>query len=649
MKQKGYRRHRRILSLLLILALFLALIATGLGESLGFVRPVQAAGAAFPDDLNKNIVQAAVQKLGQGYATPPQVSAGNYDCSALVRKCLEENQFGNVPSGSLNWYSQITGHSLKLTYKGTELSSNQYVYCASMADFQAQMNSNANRGKVLVLSNAVDHTLLAQNGLLKAGAIEVYYTPGDRMGHVAIVVGNVQPKNVPTGNNCDANQINYAECKYARQAFNYLTELYQLPKPMFQVGGSTTEILQASVNYGAGSYGAYTLASGYTHNGSPGFYQFGGQTFPEYNIWAKNLFTAPTNWSVLQVFNQYNLHAYGDSTVWKIEALSPRYGVTFTNNAVGFNANNAAAYVVYFKDWASDYYYGLSAQQFTVDGTTSFAGPVAGYSSAGCSVPGLGGGKTLVSVSAGINAAGLTDYIVQNKSIDTPRGKTVSLFSGLTFYGPTLAVYIHEEWSVYGDVRPGVWKLLLAGSSDPNANTQIVSATYYPSYADCVNDTNGVAIANENGLSAQQMIEKNRTAMFGQGTAAANPIFEMIDAVRIEQPPVAEGVGDLAVTKTDPEIIVDVYAENAMSNGKLCGAPAKSLTAVNGEVVLDVPALADEVNASGTSSDAGNSFYLKEGGAPDGYSVGETYLHVVVTENNGSNDAAAYYIELFGE
>ncbi|MBR6366220.1 MAG: hypothetical protein IKS10_09040 [Lachnospiraceae bacterium] len=657
MKQKGHKGYKRSLSLLLIVALFFALAATGIGEPLGFVRPVEAAGAAFPDDLNQSIVQAGVQKMGQGYSESPNISAGLYDCSSLVRKCLEENQFGNVPSGSRNWVNQISAQSLNLTYKGSALSASQYVYCANVTQFKTQLNNNANKGKVIVLTSPVDHNTLAQNGVLKEGAIEVYYTPGDRMGHTAIIVGNIQPKGVPTGTSYTSDQLNYAEQKYAKQAFTYLADRYQVPKAVFHVNSATTALMQASVNNGAGNYGAYTLASGYTRNGSPGFYQFGGQSLPNYNIWTTNYFTRPqADWSVLQIFNKFNLHAYGDSTVWKIEALSPRFGVTYTNSSVGYNASNTTAYVVYFKDWASDYYYGLTAQQFTVDGTTSFSGPAPGYSSAGCSVPGLGGGKTAISVAVGINAEGLTNYILQNHVIDTPRGTTVNLFSAFPFVGSTLAVYIHEESSVYGTARPGVWKLLLAGSGDPNANTQIVTATYYSSYADCVNDTNGVAIANENGLTSEQMIEKNRTAMFGQGTATTNPNFEMIDAFEIQQPSVVEGTGHLALTKTEengqasePVFSVDVYAEDAYSNGKLSGPPVQTLTAENGELVLDVSALAEEVNASGSGEDTdpAKSFYLKEGGAPEGYSLGETYLHVVVTEDEGSEDG--YYIEVRGE
>ena len=654
MKQKGYKRFIRSLSLLMIVALFFSLTATGLGETFGFLHPVQAAGVSFPDDLNQSIVQAAVRKLGQGYSESPNVSAGLYDCSSLVRKCLEENQFGNVPSGSRVWVNQITGQSLNLTYKGNALGASNYVYCANLTQFKAQLNNNANNGKVIVLTTPVDHNALAQNGVLKEGAIEVYYTPGDRMGHTAIVVGNIQPKGVPTGSSYTSDQLNYTEQKYGRQAFTYLADHYQLLKPVFQVNSATTALMQASVNNGAGNYGAYTLANGYTRNGSTGFYQFGGQSLPNYNIWTTNYFSRPqADWSVLQIFNKFNLHAYGDSTVWKIEALSPRFGVTYTNSSVGYNANNTTAYVVYFKNWASDYYYGLTAQQFTVDGTTSFSGPASGYSSAGCSVPGLGGGKTAISVAVGINAEGLTNYILQNHIIDTPRGTTVNLFSGFPFVGSTLAVYIHEESSVYGTVRPGVWKLLLAGSDDPDANTQIVSATYYPSYADCVNGTNGVAIANENSLSTEQMIEKDRTAMFGQGTATTNPNFEMIDSFDLQQPPVVEGTGHLALTKTDengqnpePAFCVDVYAEDAYSNGKLSGLPVQTLTAKNGKLVLDVSALAEEVNSSsvGENSEPAKSFYLKEGSSSEGISLGETYLHVVVTEDEG-----VYYIEVRGE
>ncbi|MBR5659207.1 MAG: hypothetical protein IKX10_07450, partial [Lachnospiraceae bacterium] len=320
------------------------------------------------------------------------------------------------------------------------------------------------------------------------------------------------------------------------------------------------------------------------------------------------------------------------------------FGVTYTNSSVGYNATNTTAYVVYFKNWASDYYYGLTAQQFTVDGTTSFTGPAAGYSSAGCSVPGLGGGKTAVTLGFGINAGGLTDVLLQNHIIDTPRGRTADLFTGLPYAGSTLAVYIHEESSVYGTARPGVWKLMLAGSADPYANTQILSATYYPSYADCVNDTNGVAIANENSLSAAQMIEKDRTAMFAQGTATTNPNFEMIDAFEQSKPPVVEGVGHLAITGTDPELTIDVYPESAMAGGKLLGAPVLSVDSEGGEVVLDVSATADEANAA-SGADPSKTFYLKEGGAPEGYSLDEKVLRVVVTEDGGSPEAVAYYIE----
>ena len=656
MDRKGFRRYKSRLSLLLGLCLFFSLTMSKIGEPFGFVNYVQAAGVTIPDDLNKSIVQAAVQKLGQGYSESPNVSAGLYDCSSLVRKCLEDNKFGNVPSGSKTWYNQITSRTLNLTYMDNALPAGQYVYCATMAEFQAQMNNNANKGKVLVLTTAVDHNTLARNGLLKEGAIEVYYTPGARMGHTAIVVGNITPKGVPTGSNYTSDQLNYAEHKYAKQAFTYLTELYQLPKSMFQVSGATTALMQASINNGAGNYGAYTMASGYTHNGSPGFYQFGGQSLPNYNIWTTNYFTRPqSDWSVLQVFNRFNLHAYGDSTIWKIEALSPRFGVTFTNNSVGFLDTDSAAYVVYFKTWASDYYYGLTAQQFTVDGTAAFTGPAPGYSSAGCLVPGLGGGKTAISLGFGLTAEGMTDVLLQNHIIDTPRGKTAELFTGLPYAGATLAVYIHEESSVYGTARPGVWKLMLAGSGDPYANTQILSATYYPSYADCLNDTNGIAIANENALSAEQMIEKERTAMYGQGTATSNPNFEMIDSFEISQPPVVEGVGHLALTKTDENgqttdlsFSVDIYPERAMSNGTLSGPPVFSVDAEDGEVVLDVSALAEEVNATDGAATS-MTIYLKEGGAPEGYVPDETFLRVVVTDHEDSAEEITYYIETCGD
>ena len=656
MKQKGYKRYNCSRLLLLAVALLFSLVATGFGELLGIVRSAEAAGVSFPEDLNTGIVQAAVDKLGQGYSESPNISAGLYDCSSLARKCLEENPFGNVPTGSRGWVNQISGQSLNLTYMGNALSASQYVYCANLPQFKAQMNNNANKDKVIVLTSPVDHNTLAQNGVLKEGAIEVYYTPGDRMGHTAIVVGNIQPKGVPAGSSYTSDQLNYAEQKYGRQAFSYLADRYQLVKPVFQVNGATTALMQASVNNGAGNYGAYTLANGYTRNGPHGFFQFGGQSLPNYNIWTTNYFTRPqADWSVLQIFNQFNLHAYGDSTVWKIEALSPRFGVTFTNSSIGYNATNTTAYVVYFKNWASDYYYGFTAQQFTVDGTTSFSGPVAGYSSAGCSVPGLGGGKTALSVGFGISAEGISNFILQNHVIDTPRGKTAELFTGLPYAGSTLAVYIHEESSVYGTARPGVWKLMLAGSADPYANTQILSATYYPSYADCVNDTNGVAIANENSLSAQQMIEKDRTAMFAQGTATTNPNFEMIDAFELSKPPVVEGVGHLALTKTDengansaPDLIVDIYPESAMSGEKLLGAPVFSVEAEGEEVVLDVSATAEEVNAA-NAADPSKTFYLKEGGAPTGYSLDEKVLRVVVTEDGNASEEAAYYIEVLGD
>lgn len=656
MDRKGFRRYKSRLAILLALSLFLSLTMTKIGEPLGFVDYVQAAGVPFPDELNKNIVQAAVQKLGQGYSESPNVSAGIYDCSSLVRKCLEENNFGNVPSGSRNWYNQITSRTLNLTYMGSVLTADQYVYCATMAEFQAQMNNNANKGKVLVLATAVDHNTLARNGLLQEGAIEVYFTPGARMGHTAIVVGNITPKSVPTGSSYTPDQLNYAEHKYAKQAFNYLTEFYRIPKSMFQVSGATTALMQLSINNGAGNYGAYTMASGYTHNGSPGFYQFGGQSLTNYNIWTTNYFTRPqSDWSVLQVFNRFNLHAYGDSTIWKIEALSTRFGVTYTNNSVGFLDSDTAAYVVYFKTWSTPYYYGLTAQQFTVDGTTSFTGPAPGYSSEGCSVPGLGGGKTAISLGFGLTAEGMTDVLLQNHIIDTPRGRTAELFTGLPYAGATLAVYIHEESSVYGTARPGVWKLMLAGSDDPYANTQILSATYYPSYADCLNDKNGVAIANETALSAEQMIEKNRTGMYGQGTAASNPNFEMIDSFEPQQPPVVEGVGPLVLTKTDesgqttdPALTVDIYPERAMSNGTLSGTPVFTVEAEGGEVVLDVSALAEEVNAS-DGADASMTFYLKEGGVPEGYSADETFLRVVVTEHEDSAEEISYYVEICGD
>ena len=125
MDRKGFRRNKSRLSLLLGLSLLFSLTMTRIGEPLGFVSSASAAGVSFPEDLNKDIVQAAVQKLGQGYSESPNVSAGIYDCSSLVRKCLEENHFGNVPSGSRGWVNQISGQSLNLTYMGNALSASQ--------------------------------------------------------------------------------------------------------------------------------------------------------------------------------------------------------------------------------------------------------------------------------------------------------------------------------------------------------------------------------------------------------------------------------------------------------------------------------------------------------------------------------------------
>ena len=95
-------------------------------------------------------------------------------------------------------------------------------------------------------------------------------------------------------------------------------------------------------------------------------------------------------------------------------------------------------------------------------------------------------------------------------------------------------------------------------------------------------------------------------------------------------------------------IIFDIYPESAMSGEKLLGAPVFSVDAEGGEVVLDVSATAEEVNAA-NAADPSKTFYLKEGGAPTGYSLDEKVLRVVVTEDGNASEEAAYYIEVLGD
>jgi len=652
MDHKTIGKYKRRLALLLLLLSFFVLTTSEYGEMFGFVSRVTA-DETFPEDLNKNIVEAAVSKLGQGYAKSPNPGAGLYDCTALVRTCLMENQFGNVPSSSRNWYSRITGKNLNLTYKGATLESGAYVYCADVAEFRAQMNNNANKGKILVLTTATEHNTLAQSGVLKEGAIEIYYNPGDSFGHVAVIVGQITPKGVATGSDFTVNEMHYATYKYGKQAFKYLTDRYNISKALYQVGGGTTDAIQYAVNAGAGNSGAYTMTNGYSNNGSPGLYQVGGHTDTGHNIWATDFFGSPQpSWSVLQVFNQLNRNAYGDSTIWKIEALSPRFGVALTNNAGGVSEYKSASYVVYFKDWSTGYYYGLLSQCFTTDGTATYTGPSPAYSAVGYSVPGLGGGKAMVTVATGITADGLADPIAQDRVINTPRGVTAVLFSGYHSDAPTLTVYVHETSAAYGKTRPGVWKLTLKGSANINANTEITSATYYPSFADCVGDTNGVAIENENALSEAQMIETGRTAMYGQGSSASNANFEIIHADECKKPPV-EGLGLLVLTKTDesgtaPErnFTIEIYAENAYTNGHLRGVPLMTLSTDNGELELNVSELpVSEEEEAGEP----RVYYMKEGRPFYDYEVKEKVWRIVVTETGDTVADAKYQIEICKE
>lgn len=528
MNFKNTKGRRRVLSLMMTMTMILTMIASSVVEPFSLIQHADAA-ASLPTGLNEAIMQSAVNRLGKGYNNPNKATSGEvYDCTSLIRAVMEENLFGNVPTYSAAWINQIVNQNLALTYNANTLSADQYVYCNSVSEFKSAMDSNANVGKVIVLKTATQHDTLAENGVLREGLIEIFPPSAGNTGHGALIVGDIAPIDVPTGTSYTEAQKNYAMHKYASQAFNYLNGKYSLQRVMYQIDSSTTAAMQDSINNGAGSYGAYTMS-----NGTNGFYQIGGQSQPSFNIWTNTeLFLQPRNWSVLQNFEIMHRNAYGDSTIWKIEALSEKYGVAYTNNISGKNQNDTAAYAVYISS-PKGYYYSLDAQKFTVDGTTSYTGPVAGYGyQSGQSVPGLGGGRATVSVGKGVNSNGLTNVIVQGAVVNTPRGTTAHLFADRLESEPTMTVYVHEDSSTYTSARPGVWKLVLAGNSTSGKMAQITAATYYESFADAANNRNGVNVVNETSLNASQWIDPNRTATYAQGTQNSAPNLEMINVDR---------------------------------------------------------------------------------------------------------------------
>ena len=298
--------------------------------------------SALPAGINHAVVQSAVSRLGSGYKMgAKKTTDANYrlfDCATLVWACLEENGIHNMPGGTGLWVGNIRNKTLSLNYNNRPLS---YVYCATPEIFAAAANDPANLGKCIVLTTPCDHNTLGAFGVLREGAIEVYN------GHIALIVGNIAPPKKINGSGTINN--NYSVAKYARQAFDHLSKYYVIPNPEGMVhvlGQLSTETYQANVNGNAGSSGAYTLAN------KSNFRQVGGASDPGHNIWSYNLFTANAQqpWSVLHNFTQFSNTPYGDGTVWKIEALTERWGVTYTNNCGGFVPGDVNAYVVYLKD-----------------------------------------------------------------------------------------------------------------------------------------------------------------------------------------------------------------------------------------------------------------------------------------------------------
>ncbi|MBO7514398.1 MAG: hypothetical protein J6T47_02065, partial [Lachnospiraceae bacterium] len=298
--------------------------------------------STLPAGINHAVIQSAVNRLGSGYKMGARkTTAANYrlfDCATLVWACLEENGIHNMPGGTALWIGNIRNRTLNLNYNNRVL---PYVYCATPEAFVAAANDPANVGKCIVLTTPCNHNTLGAIGALREGAIEVYY------GHIALIVGQIAPPKKINGSGLINN--NYSVAKYAQQAFNHLSKYYAIPNPEGMVhvlGQLSTETYQADVNGHAGSSGAYTLAN------KPAFRQVGGASDPGHNIWSYNLFTANAQqpWSVLHNFTQFANAPYGDGTVWKIEALTERWGVTYTNNCGGFEPGDVNAYVVYLKD-----------------------------------------------------------------------------------------------------------------------------------------------------------------------------------------------------------------------------------------------------------------------------------------------------------
>lgn len=362
--ERTYRILRRPVSFLLVMIIVFTSLFSG-----AVFKETDAADtdALIPKGFNKQFVQAAVNRLGRPYGySSGQTDTGTYDCSHLVYWALTDAGFdkGSIPrypGGPSNptsdsWYTKIMRKTLALTKGGKQVS---VVYCDSLNEFKAAVENRDNMNKCIVLRGSdyngnatIRHSELENcvlsNGqrLLQAGVIEVMDN------HDCVIVGRVAPSGLGSA------YSTYSDFKYGYQAFNYLNTNYNVPVPLYQtLPGYTSDTLQTFIDSTAGDFKLKAIAGKFYQGGRLTLTRAAGN--PD-GTWGR---------LILQNVMKPTTHIYGDSTIWKIEAMSETNGVAYTNNSGAKSGYDACVYAVYFKEDDNKFYakYGVEKTQVYSD------------------------------------------------------------------------------------------------------------------------------------------------------------------------------------------------------------------------------------------------------------------------------------------
>ena len=548
----------------------------------------------YPKTLNEMIITEAAKYLGYGYRGAGWFSntAGG-DCVGLINRVLQNIGFDNYgfkdernnDTMSYTVENYVAGINDKsLTFRVNVNASGQLdpagttkrilkdgdgiYFTRKISDYTAKKEDPAYAGWLIVLQPAT-------NGVYAANAqdyTQIPYESGDIViyprvdtnshGHMAIIEG-IHP--VPASTKVTAAQVKaeFVDPTTGAQAgdqgfWNIVATHRSVSKYAEYMAGIfntkyTSKALRAGMQWARNDVlaqwktGVYKVAEN-MWDVVPTVYNNWNQ-FPgtrQYNSVSQNYYLMTTYFD-----DSYPASNHIVSDVWRIEALSEDQGVAITNK-MGGKDNNALVLAMSFNN-NYGFYYGLNAQKFTSDGTLDFPGPNGASGTykntlIGSSGIGLGGGKATFSVYRTIASDGtLSDAVIENKTIDTPRGgdDAISgnpggpdnLFSGLYSDNATETFYIKEISSEYGQLRPGVWKVTMSGSYDPTGKgSTITSAKYYSSNAACGSDTNntgGTSILNEDGHSGSWFID-GRTAFYIQGVSGVYANFEVVNRMTYE-------------------------------------------------------------------------------------------------------------------